>query len=44
MTCPWCDWELGYGGSIDPCDVVCEYDEHILEHVSELFNELSALS
>lgn len=39
MSCPFCEWEMGYGGTVDPCEVVCAFDEHLLDHVTEMVLE-----
>lgn len=36
MSCPFCDWEMGRAGTVDPCDVVIAFDDHLEHHVHEM--------
>jgi hypothetical protein len=43
MSCPFCEWELGHGGCLDPCDILIAFDDHITEHAGELLAEIAQI-
>lgn len=38
MSCPFCGWEEGMAGSVDPCDVVIAFEDHLTMHVEEMLS------
>jgi hypothetical protein len=36
MVCPFCEWEMGLGGTVDPAEVVLSFEDHLQEHVEEM--------
>lgn len=40
MSCPFCEWEMGLGGTVDPCEIVLAFEDHIAEHVNEMVAEV----
>lgn len=39
MSCPFCEWAMGLGGTTDPCDVVLSFEDHLMDHVREMISE-----
>jgi hypothetical protein len=40
MSCLFCEWEMGLGGTVDPAEVVCAFEDHLDDHLVDLLGEL----
>lgn len=36
MQCLFCGFEAGVGGTVDPCEAVLTFEDHLLDHVNEM--------
>ena len=40
MSCPFCEWEMGLGGTVDPAEVVFAFEDHLSDHLDDLLVEM----
>ena len=38
--CPFCEWWQALGGTVDPAEILCTWDDHLDEHVGEMTREM----